>query len=217
MTKRIDSDALVLLNRMLGLGGGGSGATDLDDGVVSQTLDILSVVRRARTPARSLGWFFGQFRNIHAAGGALQSSINPFAVGALAHNAYPTSIRRDFDLWLISASVNRAAGAGALDGATLLNSAVAADHGWGVDDSGAGFGPGAGLLLLARWTGLDSSIAGQDAHGIAGDGSVLVQIGQRIPRNTVIRFNSDAAAAATFDCVVTLGVFPEGLGQDIAQ
>ena len=215
--KRITSDALALLNRMLGLAGAGgkSGKTDLEDERVIQTLDITNVVRRSRTPGNTSGWFFGTLRNEHAGAGTLTSVIDPYTPTGHFVAPYPAVITRDFDVWVLTASIVSNGAAGALmDGAALFVDPLAVDQGWGVDDmTNDAFGNDP--YAIARWTGLDISQTG-DPYGIAGDGGAMVKIGLRVRRGQQLRFRSDANAAANFNCVIGLGLFAEGIGQDIA-
>ena len=55
----MNSQALVLLDRMLGLSGSSSGEqyTTLDDGNVQQVVEISDIARRSLTPASSVGLF----------------------------------------------------------------------------------------------------------------------------------------------------------------
>jgi len=222
VTKRITSDALFLLNRMLGLAGGTPGPTELDDGNVTQVLDIIDVVRRSRTIAASQGWFFCIMDNVHAAAGALDSEIDPYTPGAaFAPNvsAYPARVGRDFDFWLYTASLVRIAGDGALDGALLRMNPTAAQMGWGIDNSGAAVA-GDDPYPIGRFTALDSTLAARDPYGIAGDGKAYISINQRIARGNLLRFTTDTSGqtvSTTFRLFLTCGLFSEGIGQDIAS
>jgi len=222
VTKRITSDALFLLNRMLGLAGGTPGATELDDGNVSQVLDITDVVRRSRTIASSQGWFFCIMDNVHAAAGALDSEINPYVPGAAfapTVSAFPASVPRDFDFWLYTASLLRIGGDGDLDGAILRMNPTAAQQGWGIDNSGAAVA-GNDPYPIGRWTALDETLAARDPYGIAGDGSAFIKVNQRIARGNLLRFTTDTSgqtAETTFRLFLTCGLFSEGIGQDIAS
>lgn len=215
--KRITSDALVLLNRMLGLAGGSPGVTELDDGNVSQVLEISPVVRRSSSPAGSTGWFFGVMSNIHAGAGLIETTINPFNVGALQRNAYPSRIPRNNDLWLYSACLLETVETGAaLDAGVLYINPNVVRQGWGVDSVGT-FVSGTDPMPLARWTSVDGGLAGRPPVGVGGDGSALIVINQRLVRDVDLLLRTDATAAGAFRCYMTFGLFTEGLGQDIAQ
>jgi len=213
----VESNALDNLARVLGIAGV-TGTTILDSGNLSQVLEVTDIVRRSRTPGITTGWFYGLIRHVHAAAGLLNSTIDPYAPdGASQVAPFPRIVPPGFDVWLLNASVLRNSGAGTLDGAALFLDPSAAQQGWGIDDSGTAIVAN-DPYPLARWTSLDTSMAGIDPFGIAGDGGASVRINQRIARGTVIRFVSDvAAAAANVQCMMTMGLFVEGLGQDIAE
>jgi len=217
--KEIDSDALRTINRSLGIAGGLADApTVLDDSNVAQVLEISRLVNRGRTPAGSTGWFYGLFVNEHGVAGGLESLIDPYAPDVNAVAPYPAIVGRDTDFWLYGALVQRTAGAGTLAGAHLLVQPDASQQGWGIDDSGVAVAAG-GSFAMTRWTGLDSSVSVGNPFGITGNGACYAPLNLRLPRGIVsLRFRSEAAgASATFQCWVVMGLFTEGLGQDLAQ
>jgi len=214
VTVFIDSDALDNFSRILGIGGGG-GKTLLDNGNLSQVVDLAPVIRRSRTLGPSTGWLFALMLNEHAGAGELTSSANPFAAGDLAAAPYPTAIRQEWDFWLMQATVRRTAGTGTLDGAVLSIVPNIAQGGFGVDDNDNPTLIAHGMPV-ARWTGFDTG-TGLNV-GIAGDGGAMVKIGLRMARGSTLNFVSDVAgAAADVACLLTCGLFVGGLGQDIAQ
>ena len=218
MSKPIESDALDRVYRTLGLSGGaGIEGTLLDDGNVSQVLVLNEIIRRSRTSAASTGWFQCVFSNIHPGADSQQSAINPYAAGAAARAPYPVAVPRGFDFWVLGASLRRTAGAGDLTGALLRLSPGAGQSGWGIDSTGAAVVSDLGSPT-AFWDTLNTDV-GSIAFGqnsVSGD--VWVQLGLRIPPGAEdITFDSESVAAATFQCFLTCGLFPEGLGQDIAS
>ena len=215
MSKSIESEALDRLYRVLGLSGGAATPTLLDDGNVSMVLSINDIVRRSRTPAQQSGWIICAFQNTHGGAGEKTASIDPYSPGDANLLPYPEEVPRGFDFWILYATMLRAAGAGALDGATLEIQAGASQRGWGISDAGSAIDVN-DFMVVARWTGLDSTTTVD--YGIGGDGSARVNIGLRIPRGVnFIRYRSDAGAAATFRCYLFCALFPEGLGQDVAS
>ena len=216
--KRITSSALLLVDRWLGLGGS-SGPTELDDGTVSQVLDMWPAIRRMGTPAALGGWFFCLMDNIHPAAGAIDSEVDPYNPGgAFLPNStvYPTPVPADMDFWLFSIQMKRVSGAAGMDGAAMHINPLVNQQGWGIDNLGAAIA-GNDPYTVGRWTGLDSTLAGKDPYGIAGDGSSSVVVNQRIGRGALLRMTTDADAACTFRTTLTCGLFAAGLGQDIAQ
>jgi len=214
LPKKIDSDALGILNKSLGLTGAGSPITELQDGIVDQTLDVGPIARRGRTLQPSGGIFTAVMRNVHAGATSLTSEETPYDI--LAANAlppWPTPVPAQFDVWLLSASLRRVAGTGTI-AATLSIRYEATQQGWGIDDSNAA------VALLSI-----TSVAFWDAVVVAGDlvmcftsggGGSRWPINMRLPRkpNTTLVFGSTAGAAATYVCDIILGLFPVALGQD---
>jgi len=216
VTKPIESDALDVLFRTLGLSGGTDvRGTMLDDGNVSQILDINPIVRRSRTPGVTSGFFYCVMLNEHAGAGALITSVEPYNPAVAVNPPYPDPVPRGFDFWIFTAHCNRRSGTGTLDGAVLNYDPIQVQQGWGLDNSGAAVVTHQ-PFPLARWTGLDTTTT----HNIAitGDGSAMVKVGLRLGRGGFLTFTSDVAvAAADIECSMVCGLFPEGLGQDIAS
>lgn len=216
MSKPIESDALDRLYRVLGLSGGAlTKGTLLDDGNVSQVLSINEIVRRSRTPAATTGWYRPVFENVHAAASDEQSNIDPYAPGAVAFAPYPNPVPRGFDFWILGASLRRTSGAGTLTNANLGVRPVAAQFGWGIDEGGVQVSA-PDNMVLAAWTSLNTGSIIK--YGTRGNGDPYAHINLRVPRGTDLFFTSTAAgAAATFRCYLIAALFPEGLGQDVAQ
>lgn len=204
MTQQIESGALTLMNEILQLGAGGEQTTQLDDGNVSQVIDIKSIVRRSLTFASTEGLFFFGYANIHAGAGVLTSSVNPY-VATTGLNAFPTVMPRGFDVWLLYATMFRVSGAGALTGASLeivMTDAMRA--------KGANIGSPA--IPLGIWDGLETITL--EEYGITEQGETVIRPMARLRRGTAVQFRSNSAGVATFRCVAVVGAFPAGLGQD---
>jgi len=208
--KSVDSQALGIVNRALGLTGAGAPLTEFLDGTVDQTLDIGQLVRRGRTQVGSDGIYFGLLTNVHSGAGTLSSFTNPYDVPTGAIAPYPVPMPPGFDIWLLSANVRQESGTGTLTAALSYDFPILA-QGWGVDDSGVAVAR-ADPFVLAFW---DSVITETDEFGITEQGNPWVPIGLRLRRNSSLLFSSTASALATFDCQMIIGVFPVSLGQDI--
>ena len=212
--KRIDSDALSLLYRELGLGGGEEQPTMLDDATLSMVLPVADSVRRARSTGVTSGWFIGVIDNIHPAAGPISANVDPYAAGdarpAGNRSAYPSPLLQGTDLWLLGASLTVAVGTPALNSGSLSLDPLPIHQAWGIDNLGAAV-VNSGAFAVLRWSALDSA-----NFGITGDGSSFGSVRIRLPRGVTLTVSTDATAAGTFRTVVVLGVFPEGLGQDIA-
>jgi len=213
--KLIDSQALGILNSSLGLTGAGSGETELLDGTVDQSLDVNEIVRRGRTPAGSEGIFRVALKNIHGSGNVVSTAWSPYdvqTVGVIA--PFPNPIPPSLDMWLLKASIQRTGGSGGLNIAALFVAQI--QQGIGRDSVAAAFVSTA-VLTVALWEGVATA---STTFGVDADGNnPLVNIGMRIPRkgaiiSPVVTFTSSSGAAADYECVLIVGLFPVALGQD---
>jgi len=211
--KKIDSDALGVLNKSLGLSGAGSPVTELMDGVVDQVLSVNEVARRGRTQAATQGIYTAVFENVHSAGDSERSSVNIYDIGLGVIPPWPDPMPIQFDIWLLGATAIRLSGSGTV----LANLGIiygAAQQGWGRTDTGVGIVANF-EHVVANWDSVLQIetlvfLRLEDAGGISS------QPGIRLPRSpdTILTFASVSSAAATYRCQVVLGVFPASLGQD---
>jgi len=212
--KQVDSQALDIVNRALGLFGAGAPLTEFMDGAVEQSLDIGPLVRRGRTVAKSTGIFFGLMRNIHGAADSQTSTFQPYLGGTGAIDPWPSPMPPGFDVWVLAAFVRQLSGSGTFTGALFLdpNTTIL---GWGIDSAGVAV-VAAARIPLVYW---DSVVTQLDEFALMEDGQPWKRIGQRLFHlnrdEAGILFSSTSSAIATFDCFVMLGVFPVGLGQDV--
>ena len=213
MAKKVDSDALGLVNRALGLSGAGAPLTEFLDGTIDQVLDVGALVRRGRTFLGTGGIYWGTLRCIHGGAGTLTSTIEPYIVATGGRAPYATPVPLGFDIWILAAQVDQVSGAGTFTGAlfTTTNGLV----GWGVDDMGAAIEVSNSVPLAL----FDSVVTESREFGINEAGNPFIKIGMRMPRPagnaSVLTFSSTASDVATFDCYVLTGLFPIGMGQDI--
>ena len=214
--KTIDSDALGVLTKALGLTGAGSPVTELADGIVDQALDIVPIVRRSRTLAGSEGLFTAIISNIHTAANTLTTLIDPFRPGsALVRAPFPDIVPPEFDLWLLTVTLRRQSGTGTVN-ATLAFQPGAQQQAWGVNDSGAQVVQ-QDPQVIAYWNTLVTS---NTTFGyLSGTSPPLIPVGMRLPRGSgafppVLRFVSAASAIATYNVSLNFGLFPVSLGQD---
>ena len=217
MVKIIDSQALGDLNKSLGLTGKGAGETELLDGTVEQVIDIGATARRGGTLAGTQGIFRCVMRNIHAAAGDVFSSWQPYAAadpGIIA--PFPSPLPDTFDFWLLGASIERISGSGVLNGAVLRLTNV--QQGFGIDSAAAAVVSTA-VFHIAFWDSLVGTI--DPPFGLTEGGQPYVNINMRIPRKGAIAspflsWGTDSDNTATYDLLLLCGVFPVGLGQDVA-
>jgi len=214
--KIIDSQALGVLNRALGVtGSSATQTTELEDGKVFQTLDITGVARRGRTQGNTGGLYRGLLRNIHTDAETLTSTIDPYNAGANATSPYPPAMPQSFDVWLLGACVTRLSGGGTFTGSLKIEQV---EQGWGVDDSAAAVVAEVDMVV-AFWNAINAGSA--TPFGVTQTREPWKRLGIRIPRRErlptagiVLTFDSTSSLTATFDCSVMLGVFPAGFGQD---
>jgi len=192
-----------------------AGVTELDADNVSQTLPIVpEILRRSSTPLKSQGIGLAIFLNEHAAAGQLETLINPYTTANVA-NGYPSPVDdARLDIWLIGAIVKRMAGAGTLDAAILQMNYSSGQNFFGEADDGTATNIGADVPV-ARWDVIDTETTLDVA--LTEQGEPYVSINTRIARGTNLQFFSDVAgAAADIQCAAIIGLFPQGMGQDIA-
>jgi len=208
--KTVDSDALGVVNRALGLSGAGAQRTEFMDGVVDQTIDVAALIRRGRTQGATEGIYTAIMRVINTAANNISTTVDPYAVGTTGLIApYPNPMPMNFDVWLLGASVDRVSGTGTMSLALRIDF-LASQQGWGIDDQGVAVAV-ASTQVMAFW---DTPFTAGTIFGLLDQGGTFMKIGTRIPRGAVLTFHSLSSATSTYDCQVLLGVFPTALGQD---
>lgn len=218
MSKEVDSGALTLLNRMLGLAGQGSAQTLLEDGTLNQTLDVAATVRRSRTIAGSDGGLFSfSMENEHGAGATDRvTNVDVYGTGGTAENGVPPIVPSDLEWFLLYAGLITTGGTSSLftEGvASLLF--TPGMIGFSRQSSG-GAASNANLdipIPLGRWD-LLSTADGSSGVGVQEDGAVMQRIGIRIRRGSSIRFNSAAGGVVDVALVGVAALVPIVLGQD---
>jgi len=232
MTRTMNSQALVLLDRILGLSGSSSGEqyTTLDDGNVQQVIEISDIARRSLTPANTTGLFIATLQNRHeAATGLNRNPVDPYNLAdtvtmAYRTNTWPVPVPRGFDIWLIDASVYTEGNATRLDWAELDLFTPTTHTAWAVrrDDMGTQeqIANDTAHLGIARWdTALPDSMTGVASvqRWATVNDEIRVSINRRLRRGTQINFKTFTNALyIDVNVDLTLGLFPEGLGQDVA-
>ncbi len=214
--KKINSQALGILQKALGLSGRGSQDTELTDGVVDQFIAINELARRGNTLSPSAGIFTAILSNEHTDAETITTAIDPYNVGTTAAiPPYPPNMPDLFDIWLLSVGVRRQSGTGTLT--AVLHWQYGSDQqGFGIDDSGVNVTQSA-PVALAYWTGVGAlnTTFGILAAG-GGTGQPTAFLGMRLPRsrNGSLEFTSTSSLTSTYNAQLTLGVFPVSLGQD---
>ena len=231
MTRTMNSEALVLLDRILGLSGpGGEQYTTLDDGNVQQVIEISDIARRSLTPAGTAGIFNVVIQNNDTSGTLINQTMdlydlrNTMTLTASTH-AYPVPVPRGFDVWLIQASAWTGWDLTKID-LLQLNLASPSSHNaitanQTLNGAPIQSGPALGRQPLVRWDGGEAigTITGAtDVYPLYTlEGLVSKRLNLRIRRGTELMVASVCSASQVeMNVEIIVGVFPEGLGQDIA-
>lgn len=213
----VEGDQLRLVQSLMGLSSSAvSGVTDLDDGSLTQTLPIIpEIVRRSLAEANLTGWYQGLLRNIHPGAGSINSGIDPYSPGDDAVAPYPASVPSGWDVWLLMVTGVRSSDAGDFSGGVVGVNPIATNQGWGRDNLGAlvALSP---RFSVARFDAVEAAIPGvSDDPLITEQGNTMVRVGLRLVRNTTIEWHTESVDAGTYDAQFVMGIFPEGLGQDV--
>lgn len=217
MAKIINSQALEPANKALGIAGSGDSETELLDGDVNQTLDIIPIARRGGTLAGTDGIFRVALRTIHTDSEVLSVSWQPYlsaAAGVVA--PFPSPVPDTFDVWLLGAALERVSAGGTITQAVLRMTQI--QQGFGIDDTGAAVAS-TSVFALAFWDLMETAIS-PGFGNVNNNNYVWQRLAMRIPRkgaiaSPFISFTCLSATTITVDCVMMVGLFPVALGQDV--
>lgn len=208
----LDSGALQTLNKVLGATGG-TQHTHIDSANLQLSLNANPFVRRGRTLAGSEGLFTFAFVNVHAGGDSVSLNVNPYAV-TTPQNGFPTPIHEGLEVWVCNLFATATA-------ANLQDVALPSWLGLVHTANKTAFGTAAVATQPLRMFGTQASTSGGLRHLLeqATLQATTPFIPQRVPRGSTLTWFSSATAATAGNliCRVTMGVFPGGLGQDLAQ
>jgi len=194
------------------------GPVVLDDDSISLTLPVVPHIARRSLAGIELGWFVGLMENVHSGADSEASSIDPYEPGALlAVPPYPPSVPDDFDLWLLGISGTRSSGTGGLTGALFTLNPNDTSQGWGIDDAGVAL-LGTPSIRLGLFDSISELVQAFTTDPMINSLTLqtFYKLGIRVPRGAILSFETEAAAAAEFQGQFLLGLFPAGLGQDVA-
>ncbi len=212
--RRVNSEALVLVQRALGISGVSIGETEFMDDQLDQTVDVSRLIRRGRTQAGTGGLYYGLLENVHTDAETVESIIAPYLTPTGSNPPYPSPMLSSFDIWVLGAHVSRVSGTGTLS-AALFIIPTSTVQGWGIDDGGTAVGAAVPSTPLALWDAVQTNTR---TYGIKEDGQPFQRIGLRLIRGarnaTQLRFSSTSSLTSTYRCHILLGVFPIGLEQD---
>jgi len=188
---------------------------NLDDGDVSLTLPIFpELARRGLAGIRS-GWYQMVLENVHSGADDEGITIEPYTPGVTAVAPYPAIVPLDFDVWLLRIGMVQTTGAANLTEGWVRILLPAESLGAGIEDTG---GPviTQSNYTLARFTDIIVAPGTPDDMAVDANGEPVIYTNLRLPRGARINFSTRSAAAATYRALLTIGLFPSSLGQDVA-
>ena len=219
----IDTSALTVMRRALGIAGTGSGHTELDDDNLSQVIDVVPISRRSL--AFGSGIWQMQMQFVHSNTTGRNIIFDPYQPSTIAggtpanKNGYPTVVPQGFDVWLIAMSMttNNATDFSSVTAGIIT---TASASGMMIKNVNGVFTSPAGSAIefpLAHWDTTDVMTNGTIA-GLTIQGDLVAQVGYRLRRGERISADSvtDGAGSTTNNLTLTLGLFPVALGQDVA-
>jgi len=229
----MNSQALALLDRILGLSGTGSGEqyTTLDDGNVQQVIEISEIARRSLTQAGTSGVFQVVMHATHTGASMTNMFLDPYNFGnsltvSQDVNAWPVPVPRGLDVWLIGASFSTDGNGSRLDWGQLSLQSPSSHMALNIGQIDAGgetqSGNDLGWTHLARWDTWDDDdmiygVVNRELW-VTADGRAYVPFNMRLRRGQLlVAINDSSAGEVQTYLSLTLGLFPEGLGQDIAS
>jgi len=213
VTKDLRSDSLDVVALALGIAQSAGELSVFDDAFLSQVLDISSLVRRGRTLGASTGWYYGVMECVHAGADNQVTTLDPYSIDSQTQAPWQNPVPKGFDIWLGVITSKKITGAGNQTIGTFELLPDASQRSFGEDNAG-GVVITNETLVLALADALITTSNGTDFFTYQGAPSVTVN--QRIARGSQIRYRSTSDGAATLQTYFTIGLFPVGLGQDIA-
>jgi hypothetical protein len=206
----VDSQALRLVSRALGIGNPVTAVEQVsfDDSVLQQVLEVGPLVRRGGTLERTAGLYMADFDNVHAAPGAVASSVDPYAPSSPGAG-YPSPVPTGLEVWLLGAQVAAVAGVHSTTQHSRVSLLVP-----GVQRAFGDAAPTNYTLEYSLHLGELPILAGTvvyiNALGYTGTARRAV----RVTRGSTINMSSVAANAGTITFQLGIGLFPVALGED---
>lgn len=223
--KQLDSNALGFVDRALGLAGAGSQQTELEDGLVAQTLDVRNLVARSRSPIRH-GQKWAVLQNVHVGTTDQVSAIDPYFQGTIPIAPYlevwnwPVPVPVGFDIWYLGSTCRVVTGTGFTEGYFGMVGGMVGPNpagAFGYTHSGTGITNAAIRYPLQSWSG-ETVVAAQTFANAISTGQQIYSTGQngvRIPRDATLEFRSRSSGNITVQVTALVGLFPQALGQDV--
>lgn len=204
--KEVDSQVLGVVDRVLQLQGRGAPITELEDGILGQSIDANPYIRRGGTVTDSGGLFGATISNTHVAADDRTSTMDLYNLTTInAQPPWPFPTGPQFDIWILAASLK-------LSDSPLVAAALA------FDVPTLRQGPieilGDLDVVLAWWDAV-VVVAGLTFATNAASGVQSVMRPYRVPRGVDLELLSTSSAGPlTVTCEMIVGLFPASLGQD---
>ena len=215
MTQEFEGEALTLINAQYGLSGvDAEQQTFLDDGNVSQVIQMKDSARRARAPFQR-GYFHILLSNEHGIASTLESFVDPYSPINVA-NGYPASVDPDvFEIWIADAQVLSGSGGNVAQGLIGFNRRSILQ---GPSDTAAGGGVTPSSVRIQL--GIFDDWAISDGLGIEyGSNSLNNELSLSIRRRWLpgepLLWRTTTTGAATVIASIQGFIGPVGLGQDL--
>lgn len=219
MSKEIDSEALVLLRKGLGIGGIGSPTTLLEEEFVSQTVDVAQFARQGLPPGNGL-FYYRMEVTTSVANPSLNLAVDVYnpTDGTLDFNLppYPLRVPSTLDVWLIHASMAMTLPGVFVDASLSLVTEVS-KMGIGIhnnDTTVATITQAAMTVPLCVWN-RETAVNGFEIAGIEG-GATLQHLGIRVARGSDLQVRVDAGGINGFNWNILAALMPRSMGQDVS-
>lgn len=214
--REIDTDALLAVAPALGVGNPASATRQVvfDDENLQQAISVNELVRRARA-GFGAGIWQASIISDHVAAGTVTDDLDPYNAADMA-GAYRALVDQGHDVWALTSRLS-------IDVSTDFLAAVLQikprTNEMGVRNTIAATGTSA-PIILGSWDSVLATFSATTATVSSSADPRLIQPVhiRRISRGQVLSLASESGGVAAFEahCRVALGVFPAGLGQDVA-
>lgn len=216
--KELDSVALQLVNKALGLAGGGAQTTELEDGLVQQVLEVSHLIGRGRAPITdAIKWCV--LETVHGAADDQVAAVDPYFTNSTPGSSpnWPVPVPAGFDVWFFGAT-GRALSGNLDDGYLGMvgdMSGEKGDMGFSQNQAGGAATNAAIRYPLQAWNNT-TGLAGITFLRVLADSSATAGAYRpvRIPRGSTIELRLLSQGAAVLQAYILMGIFPVGLGQD---
>lgn len=220
--REIDTDALRAVLPSLGIGNPGTATrpATFDDENVQQVLDVSGLIRRGRAPVGTVGIFAFQIQLEHAGGGVDNQAfqLNPYTLaqtgGGTTGGLWPNPVPDNMDVWVMSVGGRLTAGASADFDSAVFDMQLEPQLNAFVSNVAI---TAQAIPTVAAWDSIAAVVSGNRLARV-GTGEIDARIGIRVPRDAALRWRSRAGTTGAVNILFTtlVGLFPAGLGQDIA-